>query len=207
MKDEQPISPPDEHVLQHYRMHSDDEPSAALDARIMAAASAQTARHAKPAKGLLARMHAWLFGGAGRTGWSVAFGSLALLGLGLGLSLKTLEPSVPTYDSPVPVAPALQRYAAPAPMERKAMAEPEKGSSAMADSVVSEALQAPPLSAASPARSQSVVTPWQAELHDVLVLREQGREADAKALLDAIRQRYPQLDIDKQLQQLQEARE
>lgn len=208
MKDEHSIPAHDEQqLLQHYRTHSDGEPSAALDARILAAASAQAARHGKPAQRPAARLHAWLFGASGRTGWSVAFGSLALLGLGLGLSLNTLEPSAPTYDAPVPAAPAMQRYAAPAPMERKAMAEPEAASRAMVDSVVTEALQAPPLGADSPARNKVLAAPWQAELQEVLALRERGQEADARMLLDGIRERYPQLDVDKQLQQLQEANE
>lgn len=206
MKDPHDLSSRDEQqVLQHYRTHSDAEPSAELDARILAAAT-QAARHVEPAKAPLARLHGWLFGGAGRTRWSVAFGSLALLGLGLGLSLKTLEQVPTTYDSPEPApAAAMQRYAPAASMERKVLAESsDEGVSAMADSAMPEALRSSPPAAAPLARSSSEIEPWVPVLHEVLALRKRGEEARATALLADIQRRYPQQDMDEQLRRLQE---
>lgn len=193
----------EQQLLQHYRAHHHDEPSAALDARILAAAAAQVAT---PPASVLARLHAWLFGAAPRMRWSVALGSVALLGLGLGLSLKTLEQAPPAYDHPLPAAPAIQRYAAPAPaapapLERKALAE---SAAALADSVATEE-QARASSSAPLARSKVTAAPWLDELHEVLALRARGQQAEADTLLDRLRQRYPQQDIDKHLQQLEQA--
>ncbi|MGE8499478.1 MAG: hypothetical protein ACN6O6_18405 [Pseudomonas sp.] len=206
MKDPHDLTPHEEQqVLQHYRAHSDAEPSADLDARILAAA-AQATRQAEPVKGPLARLHGWLFGGAGRPRWSVAFGSLALLGLGLGLSLKTLEQVPTVYDSPEPApAAAMQRYAPAASMERKALAESsDEGVSAMADSAMPEALRSSPPAAAPLARSSSETEAWVPALQEVLALRKRGEQAQATALLEEIQRRYPQQDMDEQLRHLQE---
>ncbi|HBX53871.1 hypothetical protein [Pseudomonas sp. UBA2684] len=200
----------EQQLLQHYRAHHHDEPSAALDARILAAAAAQVAT---PPASALARLHAWLFGAAPRMRWSVALGSVALLGLGLGLSLNTLEQAPPAYDHPLPAAPAIQRYAAPAPaapapLERKALAESAaalaESAAALADSVATEE-QARASSSAPLARSKVTAAPWLDELHEVLALRARGQQAEADTLLDRLRQRYPQQDIDKRLQQLEQA--
>ncbi|MGE8362031.1 hypothetical protein [Pseudomonas sp.] len=196
----------EQQLLQHYRAHSDAEPSAELDARILAAAT-QAARRVEPTPGPLARVHAWLFGGAGRTRWSVAFGSLALLGLGLGLSLKTLEQVPPVYDSPAPAAPAMQRYAAPAAsMERKVLreeAEKTTEGSPMADLMMAEEPPAPLASAAPLARSSSEIEPWVPALQEVLALRKRGEEGRASALLEDLQRRYPQQDMDEQLRRLE----
>jgi hypothetical protein len=202
MKDRQPISAADEQqVLQHFREHQGDEPSAALDARILAAAAAQARQQATRPRGWV-RLHAWLFGGAAGMRWSLALGSVALLGLGLGLSLRTLEQAPARYDSPMPAAPALQRYAAPAPQE-KAMAESsrlsEREASTMADSAapMPEAAEAP--------------APLPDELHEalqqILQLRESKQQAQAAERLDDLRRRYPGVDVEAQLQRLQRADE
>lgn len=211
MKDRQPMSAADEQrLLQHFREHQGDEPSAALDARILAAAAAQARQQGQPPHGW-ARLHAWLFGGAARVRWSVALGSVALLGLGLGLSLRTLQQAPAGYDSPAPAAPALQRYAAPA-QEKKAMAESsrmsEPAAGVMADSAAElpEAAAAPQVSGSSAARAKAEA-PLPDALRQILQLRRSGREAAAAARLGELQQRYPQLDIEAQLKLLQTADE
>ncbi len=209
MKEQQPMSAADEQrLLQHFREHQGEEPSAALDARILAAAAAQARQQGQRAHGW-GRLHAWLFGGAARVRWSVALGSVALLGLGLGLSLRTLEQAPAGYDSPLPAAPALQRYAAPAP-EKKAMAVSEPVAGEMADSTaeLSEAAAAPQVSGSSTARAKTeVAAPLPEALRHILQLRRSGREAAAAERLDKLQQRYPQLDIEAQLKLLQMADE
>lgn len=210
MKDRQPMSAEEQQLLQHFREHQGDEPSAALDARILAAAAAQVRQPGKRPPGL-GRLHAWLFGGAARVRWSLALGSVALLGLGLGLSLRTLQQAPAGYDSPAPAAPALQRYAAPA-QEKKAMAESsrlsEPAAGVMADSVAElpEAAAAPQVSGSSTARAKAEA-PLPDALRHILQLRRSGREEAAAARADELQQRYPQLDIEAQLKLLQTADE
>lgn len=217
MKEPQPMSAADEQrLLQHFREHQGDEPSAALDARILAAAAAQ-ARQPGPRAHGWARLHAWLFGGAAPVRWGLALGSVAVLGLGLGLSLRTLQQAPTGYDSPLPAAPVLQRYAAPA-QEKKAMAESsrlsEPAAGVMADSAAElpEAIAAPQVSGSSAARAKAeAAAPLPKALPDalrhILQLRRSGREEAAAERLDELQRRYPQLDIEAQLKLLQMADE
>lgn len=111
---EQPLA--DEHaLLEHYRQHSLAQPSAAVDARILAAAAAEAARVRPPALSWSQRLHGWLFGPGHRVRWSVAFASLASIGLGLGLSLRTLEDLPPAYELGEPL-PAMSAAPASAPL-------------------------------------------------------------------------------------------
>lgn len=130
-------------LLAHYRQHSLAQPSAALDARILAAASAELIRVQPVSLSWAQRLHAWLFGPGHRLRWSVAFASLATLGLGLGLSLRTLNDLPPAYDlgEPLPVI-----SAAPPPASAP-LAEP------MAEAMEFKKEQAPAMAApmASPA--------------------------------------------------------
>jgi hypothetical protein len=220
MKDQQSLPDSEEQqLLEHYRVQHGGEPGAELDARILAAASA--ALRAQPAEppSAMARVQAWLFGGAVRRRWSVALGSVAVLGLGLGLglSLRTLAPIAPSYDSPMPAAPAPQRYAAPAAAEKKAMAEslqlhqPEASiapeASAMADAAApSEASPTPSARSSLAARREVAVAPLAGELHRALrqitELREQGRQAEVAERLSELQQRYPQADLEALLKRL-----
>lgn len=95
---------PDEQELQllaHFRAHSAGEPSAELDARVLAAASAAAraavAREQQP--GWSERLHAWLFGAGGRQRWSLALAGLACLGVGVGLTWRTLEQTPAAFDA------------------------------------------------------------------------------------------------------------
>ncbi|TWC39043.1 hypothetical protein FBY03_105172 [Pseudomonas sp. SJZ079] len=218
MKDHQSLPDSEEQqLLEHYRGQHGSEPCAELDARILAAASAALrSQHPKPPSAV-AQLQAWLFGGAPRRRWSVALGSVAVLGLGLGISLRTPAPIAPSYDSPLPTAPALQRYAAPVASEKKAMAESfqlnqpeanvEPEASALADAAApSELPQAPSARSKLAARSEAAAAPLAAELHAALrqiaELREQGRQAEVNARLTELQQRYPQADLEALLKRL-----
>lgn len=91
----------EQHLLLHYRQHSQGAPSAAVDALILAAAR-QAVAPAPPSAAQ--RLHGWLFGRGSRTRWSVAFAGLATLGIGLSLTWRTQEQAPTAYDMPAPVA-------------------------------------------------------------------------------------------------------
>lgn len=103
-------------MLEHFRQHSSGEPSAQLDAQILAAATAAVRSaavdEAKP--GLGARLHNWLFGAGGRQRWSVALAGVACLGIGVSLTWRTFEQAPDAFDavpSGAPMAPAAARMA------------------------------------------------------------------------------------------------
>lgn len=93
----------EQQLLQHFRQHSQSEPSAALDARILDAAREAVATAVVEAS-WSQRVHAWLFGPGNRTRWSAAFASLAIVGVGVSLTWRTQEQLPSTYDLPAPVA-------------------------------------------------------------------------------------------------------
>lgn len=109
-------------MLEHFRQHNGGEPSAQLDAQILAAASAaaRSAPTAEVKHGLSARLHNWLFGAGGRQRWSVALAGVACLGIGVSLTWRTFEQAPDAFDavpSGAPMAPAAARMAPqPAPM-------------------------------------------------------------------------------------------
>lgn len=111
-------------LLEHFRQHSQGEPSAAVDALILDAAR-QAVSPPAPRPNPVQRLHAWLFGAGSRTRWSVAVAGLAVVGIGLNLALHTRDQLPQTYDAPAPAsAPALQEMA-PVMEARKQSAEPE----------------------------------------------------------------------------------
>ena len=111
-------------LLEHFRQHSQGEPSAAVDALILDAAR-QAVSPPAPRPNPVQRLHAWLFGVGSRTRWSVAVAGLAVVGIGLNLALHTRDQLPQTYDAPAPAtAPALQEMA-PVMEARKQSAEPE----------------------------------------------------------------------------------
>lgn len=123
-------------LLAHFRAHGEGEPSAELDARILAAAR-EAVR--PPAPSLGQRLHAWLFGPGGRQRWSVAFAGLACLGVGVSLTFQNLDRQPPEYA--VAPAPAMAP-AAPAPLARSAPA-PDAGYSAEPAAPPMQAFSAP----------------------------------------------------------------
>ena len=111
-------------LLEHFRQHSQGEPSAAVDALILDAAR-QAVSPPAPRPNPVQRLHVWLFGAGSRTRWSVAVAGLAVVGIGLNLALHTRDQLPQTYDAPAPAtAPALQEMA-PVMEARKQSAEPE----------------------------------------------------------------------------------
>jgi len=123
-------------LLAHFRAHGEGEPSAELDARILAAAR-EAVR--PPAPSLGQRLHAWLFGPGGRQRWSVAFAGLACLGVGVSLTFQNLDRQPPEYA--VAPAPAMAP-AAPAPLARSAPA-PDAGYNAEPAAPPMQAFSAP----------------------------------------------------------------
>ncbi|MBS7691653.1 hypothetical protein I0D68_01370 [Pseudomonas lalucatii] len=208
MKDRQTEpSAADEQLLQHYRRHQEQEPPAALDARILAAAREQAERRRSPV-GRLARLQRWLFGHATGLRWSLALGSVAALGLGLSLSLKTLERAPAQFASPMPAAPALQRQAAPA--TKRSMAESARLASPAAEVQADSVAQPAPSGAAPAAGKGAAPAPdarAQAALREVLDLRARGQHGAARERLEALRREHPRLDIEALLERLQEADE
>lgn len=80
-------------MLEHYRRHSEQAPPPDMDARILAAAQAQASayKRAPAQQPALSRLQGWLFGGSQRARWSMAFASIATLGIGVGLATRTME--------------------------------------------------------------------------------------------------------------------
>ncbi|MCY1285904.1 hypothetical protein D9M70_348610 [compost metagenome] len=209
-------------LLEHYRRHSQEEPSAALDQRILAAAAAQAAQHSSaPRPSFGERLHAWLFGASGRQRWAVAIAGFATLGIGLNLTLRTQEEAKERFDAPpASVAPLSAPAPAAAPMSRAAPttyasppAQVEKKKSAMADSSAGlQERQAEPLrreeETAPKAELAKPAPPAepQASLRRVLALQEAGKREEAHKLLDELQARFPQRDIAAELRELERDR-
>lgn len=140
----------EQQLLEHFRQHNRGEPSAAVDALILAAAR-QAAEAPRPS--LSQRLHAWLFGADSRSRWPMAVAGLAVFGIGLNLALQTGDqPSEPPALARAP-APALQEMA---PAGEQAMSPQYKKAErsvagSMAGSVESQAaFSASPPAAAAP---------------------------------------------------------
>lgn len=209
-------------LLEHYRRHSRDEPSSALDQRILAAAAAQAEQHSsarRPSYG--ERLHAWLFGAGGRQRWVVAIAGFATLGIGLSLTLRTQDETRERFDAPpAGVAPLSVPAPAAAPMSRAAPAtyasppdQAKKKASAMADSSAElQERQAEPLSleeeAAPKAERAKSAQPGEPEasLRRVLELNDAGKSEEALKLLDELQARFPQRDIAAELRALERGR-
>lgn len=209
-------------LLEHYRRHSQQEPSAALDQRILAAAAARAEQNRaahRPSFG--ERLHAWLFGVGGRQRWAVAIAGFASLGIGLSLTLRTQEEAKERFDAPPSsVAPLSAPAPAAAPMSRAAPAtyasppaQAEKKASAMADSSAElQERQTEPLRLeektapkAELAKSAQPGEP-EASLRRVLALQEAGKREEAHKLLDELQARFPQRDIAAELRELERDR-
>lgn len=204
----------DEQLVEHYRQNQRQEPSAALDASILAAANAQ-ARNARP-HSLWMRLYSW----GSHKRWSVALGSLAVVGLAVGLVFNGYQQSSSIYDNPLPAAaPAMQGYAAPA-LKRERMAESQSAPiqhQRMQQSEAADALSAesampaePVVEAHEASKSQTKIASGvladtgdlEAQLQQIIQLRKDGHTQQAEALVKALLKQYPTLDIEQQLQEL-----
>lgn len=161
----------EQELLEHYRRHSDEQPSAQLDARILAAARAAV-KERQP--GFAQRLHHWLLGAGSRQRWGVAVAGMATLGIGLSLTLRTFEEAPNRFDAPV--APAMMRAPAPAP----AMAPP--AAPAAAPYAAEPSMAAPPMdSAATGAAPDELAKP--APMSKKMAV--ESAKAEARALTDA----------------------
>ncbi|SFP34035.1 hypothetical protein SAMN05216601_109125 [Ectopseudomonas composti] len=205
-------------LLAHFRAHGSGEPSAELDARILAAASAaarDTQQAAKAESGWAQRLHQWLFG-SGRQRWSVAVAGLACVGIGVSLTWRTLEQTPDAFDTVPPSVAMSPAAPAPAPMAAKRAAENESVArmAVPQERMRTEAMErsAPQAAMAdAPMASSAAIAPMaelviQSEpreaLLQLLALRRAGEQKEAQQLLEQLRADYPQLDIEAELAHL-----
>lgn len=101
---QEPISDAELAVLRHMREHSSAEPSAAVDALILAAASKAVRQPAAP--GRWKRLQGWLMAGTHgqRWNWSVGVAGVASLALGLSLTWRNVEQPADGFDQVQPMA-------------------------------------------------------------------------------------------------------
>ncbi|KRW62050.1 hypothetical protein [Pseudomonas sp. TTU2014-080ASC] len=232
MKHQPPMTPEQERqMLEHFRTHAQGEPSAALDARILAAARAAIEQRVAVEKerSLAARIKAWLFAGRGQQRWSLALAGVACLGVAVSLTWRQFEPASATYDA-VPasaVMPAAARQApihaplqmaAPAPEMRARVAKPD---AVFAESFKQERLSevspqhysaaaagAPvaPVASADEAQMTDLDAAVMEQLKELLQLREDGKSSEAEVLKQKIQRENPDLDIEVQLHELQKSK-
>lgn len=205
-------------LLAHFRAHGSGEPSAELDARILAAASAAAGkahRSDSAEAGWAQRLHHWLFG-SGRQRWSVAVAGLACVGIGVSLTWRTLEQTPDAFDAVPPSVVMSPVAPAPAPMAAKRAAESESvarmaapqarmRSEELARSAPQAAMaDAPMASAAAIAPMAELV--MQSEPREALLrlleLRRAGEQEQAQRLLEQLKADYPQLDVEAELAHL-----
>jgi len=175
---------PEEQLLKHYREQHTAEPSEQLDALILA-----SARRAAPApkpslwqRWLLARQ---------KPRWQVAFASLVGVALMLSLVQRAPEPQ-PQFDfAPAPMArkQAPEALSAPAPMAE--MAAPMHSEAFSADE------------AKTSKRAAVSANGLDAQLREVLRLRESGQSKAADTLFNNLHKRYPNADLDARLEKIQ----
>ncbi|MDF2075965.1 hypothetical protein P2Q70_15410 [Pseudomonas mendocina] len=203
----------EQELLAHFRAHGSGEPSAEMDARILAAASAaarETQQAAKAESSWAQRLHQWLFG-SGRQRWSVAVAGLACLGIGVSLTWRTLEQTPEAFDAVPPSVAMSPAAPAPAPMAAKRAAETES----MARMAVPQERmrsQAPSADRAeAPMASAAAIAPMaelviQSEPREALLrlleLRKANKQEEAQRLLEQLQADYPQLDIEAELAHL-----
>lgn len=224
MNHDQPkLDEQEQQMLAHFRQHSGGEPSAQLDAQILAAAHAAVAQVSKTqaAPGWAARVQHGLFG-AGRQRWSVALACVACLGIAVSLTWRTSEQAPDAFDAvpqAAPMAPAAARLHAPvmlmpAPVEEAAVLADDPSPQAYSHesapmekkrlTAAAPQVLAEPAAAAAPAplthEAPATLLP---ELQRLLTLRHEGRRQEAQALHLQLQRDYPQLDIDAQLRRLQ----
>ncbi len=190
---------PEDPLIKHVREQHSAEPPAHLDAFILNAAR----REIPPVKPSL--WQRWL-DACRKPRWQVAFASLVGVALMLSLVQRTPEPLrqydyAPAPKLAVPMAEAdsaqLHRLSAPAapraaPAPMMEMAAPMQSQAISADEAkVSKRAAAPP-------------NGLNEQLREVLRLRESGQSQAADSLFNNLHKRYPNVDLDARLEQLQE---
>jgi hypothetical protein len=189
---------PEDPLIKHVREQQNAEPPAHLDAFILSAAQRQTPA-LKPSL-----WQRWL-DACRKPRWQVAFASL--VGVALMLSLVQRDPQpLRQYDyAPAPRlavpmtetdSAQLHRLSAPAgampaPAPIMEMAAPMQNEAISADAAKLSKRTAAPANG------------LDAQLREVLRLRESGQSQAADSLFNNLHKRYPNADLDARLQQLQ----
>lgn len=186
---------PQDLLIKHVREQHNAEPSAHLDAFIT-----DTARREIPAPkpGLWQR---WL-DACRKPRWQVAFASL--VGVALMLSLVQRAPEPAQFDFAPTAKPAapLMRKQAPEALSAPAGAMPAPAPMAeMAAPMQSEAISADEAKVSR--RAATPANGLDAQLREVLRLRESGQSQAADSLFNNLHKRYPNADLDARLEQLQ----
>lgn len=171
----------DERLLRHVREHSREQPGPALDARILTAAADAAASRRRQTLGFWARLRRALGDASASRRWSAAFGCLALLGVGLGLSLQTLEQAPSRYDAP------------PASLQRQAPASPAP---------MAEMSEAPRVMARMAAKAAPPPAEVLAALREIAGLRERGDVEQARQRIEQLQAEHPGLDVEAEMRRL-----
>ncbi|WP_064117449.1 hypothetical protein [Pseudomonas fluorescens] len=189
---------PEDPLIKHVREQHNAEPPAHIDALILSAAHRQTPA---PKPSLWQR---WL-DACRKPRWQVAFASLVGVALMLSLVQRAPEPLrqydyAPTPKLAVPMTETdsaqMHRLSAPAgampaPVPMMEMAAP------MQDQAISAGEAKLSKRTAAPANGLD------AQLREVLRLRESGQSQAADNLFNNLHKRYPNTDLDARLEQLQ----
>jgi hypothetical protein len=187
---------PEDPVIKHVREQHNAEPPAHLDAFIL-----KTARREAPAPkpGMWQR---WL-DACRKPRWQVAFASLVGVALMLSLVQRAPEPQ-PQFDfapAAKPSAP-LARKQAPEALSAPAGAMPAPAPMAeMAAPMQSQAINADEAKLSK--RAAAPANGLDAQLREVLRLRDSDQSQAADSLFNNLHKRYPNADLDARLEQLQ----
>ncbi len=187
---------PEDLLIKHVREQHNTEPPAHLDAFILNAARREVPA---PKPSLLQR---WL-DACRKPRWQVAFASLIGVALMLSLVQRAPEPQGQFDFAPAakPAAP-LARKQAPQALSAPAGAMPAPAPMAeMAAPMQSEAISADQAKLSK--RTATPVNGLDAQLREVLRLRESGQLQAADSLFNNLHKRYPNADLDARLEQLQ----
>ncbi|MCO7628741.1 hypothetical protein NJC08_20160 [Pseudomonas fluorescens] len=180
---------PEDPVIKHVREQHNAEPPAHLDAFILKAAHREVPA---PKPGLWQR---WL-DACRKPRWQVAFASLVGVALMLSLVQRAPEPQ-PQFDFAPAAKPA-------APMARKQAPEALSAPAPMAEMAApmhSEAFSAD--EAKTSKRAAAPANGLDAQLREVLRLRESGQSKAADTLFNNLHKRYPNADLDARLEKIQ----
>ena len=181
---------PEEQLLKHYREQHTGEPSEQLDALILA-----TARRAAPAP-KPSLWQRWLQA-CQKPRWQVVFASLVGVAVMLSLVQRAPEPQ-PQFDFAPAAKPA-------APMARKQAPEALSAPAPMAEMAApmhSEAFSAD--EAKTSKRAAAPANGLDAQLREVLRLREFGQSKAADTLFNNLHKRYPNADLDARLEKIRQ---
>ncbi|KAE9642667.1 hypothetical protein [Pseudomonas sp. PB106] len=187
---------PEDPLIKHVREQHNAEPPAHLDAFILNAARREVPA---PQASLWQR---WL-DACRKPRWQVAFASLVGVALMLSLVQRAPEQQGQSDFAPAakPAAPLARKHA---PQALSAPAGAMPAPAPMAE--MAAPMQSEPIGADQAKLSKRAATPvngLDAQLREVLRLRETGQSRAADSLFNNLHKRYPNADLDARLEQLQ----